>query len=131
MDSYIGADLEPSRPLSGLRLLLVEDEALIALEMEELIGALGAEVIGPFSRVTEALDALRTGPIHGAVLDIHLDGETTFLLADALLDRDKPVMLVTGEADDALPEKFRRLPRLQKPLDYADFARLAKSLFER
>jgi CheY-like chemotaxis protein len=131
MDDCIGADLQPSRPLAGLRLLLVEDEALIAIEMEELIGALGAEVFGPFSRVQDALDALGHGPIHGAVLDIHLDGETSFPLADALLNRAKPVMLVTGEAEGALPEKYRRLPRLHKPLDYAEFARLAASVFER
>jgi CheY-like chemotaxis protein len=131
MDGGIGADLEPSRPLTGLRLLLVEDEALIAMEMEDLIGALGAEVVGPFSRVRDALDALGHGPIHGAVLDIHLDGETSFALADALLDRAKPVMFVTGDAEDSLPEKYRRLPRLRKPLDDAEFARLAESVFER
>ena len=131
MDGCIGADLDTSRPLAGLRLLLVEDEALIALEMEELIGALGAEVVGPFSRVQDALDGLRNGPIHGAVLDIHLDGETTFPLADVLLDRERPVMFVTGEAEDAVPEKYRLLPRLQKPLEYAEFARIAISVFER
>jgi CheY-like chemotaxis protein len=131
MDGWIGADLEPSRPLTGLRLLLVEDEALIAMEMEDLIGALGAEVVGPFTRVQDALDALGRGPIHGAVLDIHLDGDTSFPLADALLDRAKPLMFVTGDAEDSLPEKYRRLPRLHKPLDYGEFARLAESVFER
>jgi DNA-binding NarL/FixJ family response regulator len=49
----------PSRPLNGLRLLLVDDEPLVALELEELMRELGAEVIGPFSRVAPALEALR------------------------------------------------------------------------
>ena len=131
MDGGIGPDLEPSQPLTGLRLLLVEDEALIAIEMEDLIGALGAEVVGPFSRVRDARDALGHGPIHGAVLDIHLNGETSFALADALLDRATPVIFVTGDAEDSLPKKYRRLPRLRKPLDDAEFARLAGSVFAR
>jgi CheY-like chemotaxis protein len=130
MDDRIGDDLAPSRPLTGLRLLLVEDEAMIAMDMEDLISDLGAEVVGPFARLRDALHALKHEPIHGAVLDIHLDHETTFPLADALLERADPLIFVSGDADDSVPEKYRRLPRLRKPLDYAEFTRLATSVFD-
>lgn len=123
-------DLEPSRPLAGVRLLLVEDEALIAMEMEDLISGLGAEVIGPFGSLAEALAALAIEPIHGAVLDIHLDGETSFPLADKLLERSAPIIFVSGDAEDSLPEKYRRLPRLAKPLDTAAFKRLVECIFD-
>jgi two-component SAPR family response regulator len=58
------------RLLSGVKLLVVEDDALIAMEVEEMIAALGAEVVGSFSRVTDALEALERETVAGAILDI-------------------------------------------------------------
>jgi two-component SAPR family response regulator len=57
------------RLLSGVKLLVVEDEALIAMEVEEMIAALGAEVVGSFSRVTDALRALERETVGGAILE--------------------------------------------------------------
>lgn len=115
-------------PLAGLRLLLVEDEALVAMELEELICGLGAETVGPFARVADALDALTREQVHGGVLDVRLDGETTFAIADVLLRAASPIVFVTG-AVGSIPERYRQVPRLQKPFDYAEFARLAESVF--
>jgi DNA-binding NarL/FixJ family response regulator len=64
---------EPSPPLIGVKLLLVEDDLLVAMELEEIISRLGAQVIGPFSRVTDAMDALQRELVTGAVLDIQLE----------------------------------------------------------
>jgi CheY-like chemotaxis protein len=129
MKDQIGAESgEPSRPLTGVRLLLVEDEALVALELEDMIIGLGAEVAGPFSRVADALDALQH-EVTGAVLDVHLNGDTTFQVVDALLERGKPIIFVTGGALELIPEKYRQLPRLHKPFEDVDFVRLAKSVF--
>jgi CRP-like cAMP-binding protein len=101
MKDRIGAEFgDPSPPLTGLRLLLVEDEALVALELEEMIIGLGAEVAGPFSRVADAFDALQH-EVAGAVLDVHLNGDTTFQIVDALLERGKPILFVTGTALEA------------------------------
>jgi CheY-like chemotaxis protein len=130
MANGIEAELvQPSGPLNGLRLLLVEDEPLVAIELEELIRELGGEVVGPFSRVDPALDALRREPISGAVLDVQLENETTFRLVDVLLDRGNPLLFVTGGAPGSIPEKYRQLPRLPKPFDYFQFAQVAKSIF--
>src|ERR1700745_2519728 len=66
---------EPNRPLTGLRLLLVEDEALVAMELEDLISSLGAAAVGPFGRVADALEALGRERVKGAVLDVRLAGD--------------------------------------------------------
>jgi DNA-binding response OmpR family regulator len=116
------------RPLSGWRLLLVEDNPLIAIELDELIRALGADVVGPFSRVAPALAAIEREPIFGAVLDIRLDGETTFPIIDAFLERADPILLVSGVAFD-LPDQYREVPRLQKPFEFAEFEHAARSVF--
>ncbi|HLH87010.1 MAG TPA: response regulator [Xanthobacteraceae bacterium] len=122
---------DATRPLAGARLLVVEDEVLVAMEIEELIGELGAEVVGPFGRIADALDALRRESVTGAVLDIKLDGDTTLPLVDILRARGFPVLFVTGGAPEAIPESYRQLPRLSKPFDHAELADLARSIFGR
>jgi CheY-like chemotaxis protein len=119
---------EPDQPLAGMRLLLVEDEALVAMELEDLISSLGGEAVGPFGRVADALEALRRERVDGAVLDVRLDGDTTFQIADVLLQAANPILFVTG-AVSSIPERYRQVPRLHKPFDDTEFARLAKSIF--
>jgi CheY-like chemotaxis protein len=119
------------RPLSGVKLLVVEDEALIAMEVEEMIAALGAEVVGSFSRVTDALQALERETVAGAILDIQLDGERTLGLVDVLLERGCPILFVTGGALESIPEPYRQLPRLRKPFNQVDLERSAKLIFGR
>jgi CheY-like chemotaxis protein len=121
---YCGSD----RPLAGVRLLLVEDEALVAMELEDLISSLGGEAVGPFGRIADALEALRRERIDGAVLDVRLDGDTTFPIADVLLRAANPILFVTG-AVSSIPARYRHVPRLHKPFDDTEFARLAKSVF--
>jgi CheY-like chemotaxis protein len=119
---------EPNQPLAGMRLLLVEDEALVAMELEDLISSLGGEAVGPFGRVPEALEALKRERVDGAVLDVRLDGDTTFQIADVLLQAANPILFVTG-AVSSIPERYRQVPRLHKPFDDTEFACLAKSIF--
>src|ERR1700750_1912912 len=130
MDDPIRAEFgEPNRPLAGLRLLLVEDEGLVAMELEDLISSLGAEAVGPFGRVADALEALGRERVNGAVLDVRLDGETTFQIADVLLQAANPILFVTGGAVVSMRDSYRQVPRLRKPFDYAEFERLVKSIF--
>jgi hypothetical protein len=65
----------------------------------------------------------------GAVLDIRLDGETTFPIIDIFLNRADPILLVTGGSAIALPDQYRHVPRLQKPFEYAQFEYAARSVF--
>jgi DNA-binding response OmpR family regulator len=119
------------RPLNGMKLLVVEDDTFIAMELDEFIRGLGGEVVGPFSRIERAVDAIENEPIVGAVLDVRLDGETTFPIIDILLSRADPILLVTGGAAESLLEKYRQLPRLRKPFDPVEFQRLAVTIFRR
>jgi DNA-binding response OmpR family regulator len=121
--------IEIAGPMAGLRLLLVEDDPLVALELDEFIRALGGEVVGPFTRVAPAIEAIERESVMGAVLDVRLDGERTFPIIDILLDRSDPVLLVTGCSEESLPNKYRELPRLQKPFELFEFERYARTVF--
>jgi len=102
-----------------VRVILVEDDVLVAMMMEDLLNELGCEVTGAFGALAPALawlDAQETPP-DGAVLDINLGGgENVFPLARALRDRGVPFVFATGYG--ALPEDgFSEAPVLQKPVD--------------
>ena len=106
-------------PLAGRRILIVEDEFLIAEVMEEWLSGAGAEVVGPVPSVEQALELLEEPgkALDGAVLDVNLGrGETAYPIADRLNERGVPYLFATGEvriADD--PDHRARL-RLEKPL---------------
>ena len=106
-------------PLVGRKVLLVEDNFLIAEHVRELLMEAGCEVLGPASRLTQALDLIRSGAaIDGAVLDINLHGEFCFVAAAALRERGVPVVFLTGYDDRAIvPTEFAAWPVLSKPLD--------------
>jgi DNA-binding response OmpR family regulator len=108
------------KSLEGRRILVVEDEFLIAMEVEDILRALGAEVVGPFGRLEPALGAVLKEDIHGAVLDVRLDGETSEEIAAVLVSRGVPVLLTTGYEGEQLPPVLRNLPRLRKPFDERD-----------
>ena len=102
--------------LKGLRVLVVEDEMLIAAEMEATLEDLGCRVVGPFSRVTEALEALDGVDVDAAVLDVNVRGEMIFPVAEKLRARGVPMVFCTGYADlPNIPEPLRREMRLSKP----------------
>jgi DNA-binding NtrC family response regulator len=105
------------KPLEGRRILVVEDEFLIAMEMEDTLRNLGAEVVGPFARLEPAFAAIHREELHGAILDVKLDGETTDQVAAALVSRGIPVLLTTGFESEQLPSTLQELPRLGKPFD--------------
>ena len=111
---------EAQKPLEGRRILLVEDEYFIAMEVEEILRDLGADVVGPFARLEQAIAALRLAPVHGAVLDVRLDHMTIDDLALSLVAQGVPVLLTTGYERDQLPPALRDLPRVRKPFDPHD-----------
>src|SRR5712692_5933246 len=79
------------------RILIVEDDGLVALHEEDLVRSLGCEVVGPVGRIEDALRVVETARIEGAVLDIHLDGNaTSYPLAAELENRGIPFIFVTG-----------------------------------
>lgn len=103
--------------LRGLRVLVVEDEYLIAMDLCEELRDVGAVVMGPTATVAEALALLDRGPAPDmAVLDIALDDEKVYPVADALRSRGIPFLFATGYDVSAIPGRFADVPRAQKPL---------------
>ena len=106
--------------LDGLRVLIVEDEFLLAMSLEDDLVAAGCAPIGPFANLADAIEATRREEFDLAILDVNLNGEAIYPLAEELLSRRKPFVLLTGYGAESLPERFRRLPRLPKPYDLAN-----------
>jgi DNA-binding response OmpR family regulator len=111
----------PSRVtgLGGLRVFVVEDEFLLSLSLEEDLAAVGCVVVGPFSTLAGALEASSTEQFDLAILDVNLNGEPIFPLADQLGQRGKPFILLTGYGAADLPERFATAPRVGKPYEPA------------
>jgi DNA-binding response OmpR family regulator len=105
------------RCLDQRRILVVEDEYLLADELAYELEEAGAFVLGPVSNVTAAL-ALLDGQtkVDGAVLDLNLGGEPGYPVADALIGRSVPLVLTTGYDARTLPERFADVPVCEKPI---------------
>ena len=106
--------------LEGLRVLIVEDEFLVATLIEDMLTSAGCIVSGPIPRVAEALDAVHRETIDAAVLDVNLAGDRIDPVADVLSRRNVPFVFVTGYSSGALPREYAARPRLCKPFKIAD-----------
>lgn len=107
------------QPLRGCRVLIVEDEYLIADELRcELEGA-GADVVGPVGHLVAALELAGTDEaIDAAVLDLNLGGAEVFPLADLLIGRGVPVVFSTGYDAGSLPSRYADVPTCVKPVSF-------------
>jgi DNA-binding response OmpR family regulator len=106
--------------LKGVKVLVVEDEYLVASLIEQILEAAGCIVTGPIPRLSEALDAAHHENCDAAVLDVNLAGERIDPVADALCARDVPFLFVTGYGVNALPGEYTERPRVNKPFRMAD-----------
>ncbi len=102
--------------LEGRRVLVIEDESLVAMLLETILEDMGCEVIGPESNVDDGLQAASSTPnLDAALLDVNVAGREVFPVAEALLARDVPVVFSTGYGESGLPEQWRGRPTIQKP----------------
>ncbi|MBO0735060.1 MAG: response regulator [Alphaproteobacteria bacterium] len=106
--------------LEGVKVLVVEDEFLVALLIEDMLSAAGCVVSGPIPRLAEALEAVGHESYDAAVLDVNLGGERIDPVADALSQRNVPFAFVTGYGAAAMPDGYSDRPRLRKPFKTAD-----------
>jgi CheY-like chemotaxis protein len=107
-------------PTSGHRVLLVEDEMMVALLLEGELTALGHEVIGPVGRVQQALAIAQHDSLDVALLDVNVNGAEVYPVADALAARGIPYIFVTGYGNRGLRAQYRDRPTLQKPFEVED-----------
>jgi DNA-binding response OmpR family regulator len=117
--------------LKDRRILIAEDGFALANIMETVLSTLGCQVVGPIARVSEGLRLARAAGLDGALLDVSLDGEEAYAIADTLLGRAVPVILVTGRRPEELPTRFRELPRVDKPFAMPALIRLCTQTFAR
>lgn len=107
-------DAAPS--LAGRRILVVEDEYLIASEVKRWLLAAGSEVLGPVPSVDQALDLIEDDRPDAAVLDVNLgDGDTVYPVADKLSGLGVPFLFATGDVRQADTSVYRHRRRLEKP----------------
>jgi len=114
-----------SEQLKGRRLLVVEDEYLVAADLAASLESLGAEVIGPAASVEEALFFVEKDgvPLDGAVLDINLRNERVYPVADVLTARGIPFVFTSGYDAVAIPSAYAKAPRCEKPVDRTQLIR--------
>jgi CheY-like chemotaxis protein len=116
--------------LEGVRVLVVEDEYLVADLIEKMLESAGCIVMGPIPRVPEALDAVDHDDYDVAVLDVNLAGERINPVADALSERDVPFMFVTGYGANALPREYAERPHIGKPFRMAELLGMLSSILK-
>ena len=104
-------------PLSGLRVLVVEDMFLIADEIARQLEAWGCRVVGPDGHIEDALDRIDGTELDGALLDVNLHGEPGFAIAARLTERHVPFIFLTGfDLPAAFSSEFQSSPKLTKPV---------------
>ena len=101
--------------LRGRGVLLVEDEAMVAMLLEDLLQELGCHVVEIASRVETAITSIRARIFDVAILDVNLKGETSYPVADVLELRKVPFLFATGYGTEAIPDEYRKRTILQKP----------------
>jgi two-component sensor histidine kinase len=113
----------------GKRLLLVEDEPLVAMMMSQLIRNLGGEVVGPFGSMAE-VDEASVESIDAAVLDVNVAGQLVYPLADRVASLHKPIVFLTGYDAKSVDPRFGDSPILTKPIDERELAAVLAGMFE-
>lgn len=105
------------------RLLVVDDEYLIRMLLEDMLTDLGYEVAAAVGSIAEARQHARDGDFTAAILDVNLDGQEIFPVAEILSERGLPFVFVTGYGERSLPEPYRGRPALQKPFQIEQLKR--------
>jgi CheY-like chemotaxis protein len=119
---------EDSKPLRGCKILVVEDDYLVALAVASLLEQAGASVIGPVGSADEALSLVvdDSETIDAAILDVELGGQKSYAVADALARRNIRFVFATGYGEESIDQRYRRYPRCQKPFDASALLRVLR-----
>jgi CheY-like chemotaxis protein len=112
------------------RILVVEDELMIRMLLEDMLGELGYTVAAEAARIEEALEAAKTADFDLAILDVNLNGQPVSPVADALVARGTPFVFATGYGERGLPESYRDRPTLKKPFQLEGLKQMLENALE-
>jgi CheY-like chemotaxis protein len=113
---------------AGLRVLLVEDQMIVAMEIEDTLRGLGCVVVGPVGTLESAVRLAREEALDAAVLDVSLDGDYVFPVAEELKRREIPFIFATGCGDHILPDKWHGQVHLGKPFNREQLEKLLRNI---
>jgi DNA-binding response OmpR family regulator len=115
--------------IAGCRILVVEDEMLIAMIIEDAVQDSGGEIVGPVATLEKALKLAEEEEFDAAILDVTIRGGKVYPVAELLLARGIPFVFASGYGDWALPAELRDKPRLTKPFTAAALEEQVRSLY--
>ena len=110
----------PGDGLAGRRVLVIEDESLVAMLIEDVLLDMDCEVAGLASRLHDAMEKAKSLAFDVAILDVNLNGKETFPIAEVLLERGIPFVFATGYGTAVLPGPLQNVPVLHKPFQQRD-----------
>ena len=117
--------------LDGKRILIVEDEALLALDLSQGLQDCGAQIVGPCYQLATALEMAGSQSVDAAILDVDLNGETVFALADRLRQASVPFIFNTGRSDiEELTRRYRDTCVCLKPSSADSLAQAVSHLLD-
>ena len=106
--------------LSGLRVLIVEDEGIVAMYIEDVLTEIGCDIVATAARLEDALQKAEALEFDVAMLDVNLAGELSYPVAVALRHREIPFLFATGYGAVAIPQELEGAPLLTKPFRKLD-----------
>ena len=123
-------DKNSSQLLAGRRILLAEDEGLVALELERMLEDFGCDVVGPLTSVDQVLENAQRESFDGAVLDVNLRGRQIFEVLPKLQKLGLRLIITSGYDDVTLfPATFRAVPRIAKPFAESELRWICEKIF--
>ena len=118
--------------MHGVRVLLVEDEMMVSMLLEDMLSDIGCTPVGLAARIEQALKLIEDGGFDIAILDVNLNGDEAYPIADALAARAIPFVFASGYGAGGLREEYRSIPSLAKPFQQQELERtLAAALGRR
>ena len=113
---------------SEIRILIVEDSPVIAIDTEEMVRSMGYHAVGPLGNMADALVAAEAEQINAAIVDLNIRGAKPFPILQKLERRGIPFLIVSGYADWRMPDEWSDRPRLAKPYSKAQLEKALSAL---